>query len=199
MHEFLARVFALLYAIHPTVPYLALPAAIWLAALATRKWLPSAWRFLERIGPKKATASRIWLALPSIMAGAVVAANTAGHNMWDAMIAAACAAGAPLLHHALKSIPWLPYVGELGRGKDDDDLPPPRKKQERIIVGSLAVLCALMLTGCIKGMTPAQHADRETCYAKARLNFHESTESCQTEACIDDLAGDYQREQEACK
>lgn len=78
-------------------------------------------------------------------------------------------------------------------------IPRQRKKQERIIVTSLAVLCALVLTGCVKGVTPAQHADRETCYAKARLNFHEATESCKTEACIDDLADDYQREQEACK
>jgi hypothetical protein len=83
----------------------------WALPYALRRWLPGVWRKLESWGPDDGTAARVFLSLPSVLAGAMTTAITAGSgDLWRDVWMAALMPCAPLLHHLLKAAP-VPYDG----------------------------------------------------------------------------------------
>lgn len=85
--------------------------AAWAGPYALRRWFPGTWRWVESIGPQDANAARVFLSLPSALAGALVTAITAGStDPWRDVWMAALMPVAPLLHHILKAAP-VPYEG----------------------------------------------------------------------------------------
>jgi hypothetical protein len=84
----------------------------WALPYAVRRWLPSAWRRLEAMGPKSDNAARLFLSLPSVLAGALTTAITAGSgDPWRDTWMAGIGALAPFIHHFLKAQPGVPYEG----------------------------------------------------------------------------------------
>lgn len=91
--------------------------AAWALPYAMRRWWPSAWRKLEALGPKNDNAARVFLSLPSVLAGALTTTITAGGDPWRDTWMAGVGTLAPLLHHFLKAQPGVPYEGSV-RDKD---------------------------------------------------------------------------------
>jgi hypothetical protein len=97
----------------PAVRALLAIAAAWALPYATRRWAPGLWRKLESWGPADGTAARVFLSLPSALAGALTTALTAGStDLWRDVWMAALMPCAPLLHHLLKASP-AKYRGDV--------------------------------------------------------------------------------------
>jgi hypothetical protein len=89
-------------------------AAAWAFPYALRRWLPGVWRKIEAIGPADENLARMFLSLPSVLAGAAMTALTAGsENLWRDVWVAAFSAAAPALHHILKASPQVSYQGDV--------------------------------------------------------------------------------------
>jgi hypothetical protein len=100
-----------LESVHPATPWALLTAACWGAVYGVRRWAPGVWARLEAFGPEATPAARVFQALPSIMAGALVGVALTGGDYHQAWKGAASGALAPLIHHVMKS-----YRGAVGRG-----------------------------------------------------------------------------------
>lgn len=185
------------YLDHPIVYYLALSVLLWASVFAVRTWFPRLWVPLTRWPSMASPVSHIIQALPTTIAGAAIGALHEGGSITHAVAGAVSGAGAPVLHHLLKRIPG-PYRGALldagyqaVRRTAAWEKAKQAGKGGPFLVGLLVLLC----TGC--GAAGVNQA-RELCYAKARLGFHERADECDTEACIEDEAGQLKRDQEAC-
>lgn len=98
-------------------PWQALAGAVFLAVYLSRKYAPELWALAESLGPQGATASRVFLALPSVLLATAVGAISSAQDPWVAVQGAAVGALMPLVHHALKAY----------RGRADSSAMPPRK------------------------------------------------------------------------
>jgi hypothetical protein len=97
----------------PVVRAILAIAAAWALPYAIRRWVPGIWRRLESWGPADGTAARVFLSLPSVLAGALTTALTAGStDLWRDVWMASLAPLAPLLHHVLKASS-APYRGDV--------------------------------------------------------------------------------------
>lgn len=105
---YLAAAQKFLESFHPALPWALLTAAVWFAVYAVRRWLPDAWRVLERIGPPTRPASAVFQALPAVLAGAMASVFLTGGDYHQAWKGAAAGLLAPLVHHVLKALPG-PY------------------------------------------------------------------------------------------
>lgn len=113
--QFAADVRQGLEGIHPQAPWFLLAGLVWLAVFCVRRYYPAAWETLESWGPQGKPAALAFQALPAVIMGAAVAALSAGQDPWVAVYGAVSGAVAPLVHHLLKAIPWLPYTGKTGQ------------------------------------------------------------------------------------
>lgn len=103
--------------IHPLAPWLSLAGAAWLFVFLVRRHAPELWLWLEKQGPKKAPASRVFLALPSVIIGAGLSGLASNTDPYQTVMGAVVGATAPVWHHFLKSLPQLPYRGEVKEDK----------------------------------------------------------------------------------
>lgn len=110
--------------IHPWLPAVLLILAVWAPQWLVRKYRPKWWEYVATFGwrvvpaqfapliaPHVKAALKVWQALPSLLAGAMIGAVTTGGDPWGAVWGALIAALAPLKHEALKALPWLSYRG----------------------------------------------------------------------------------------
>lgn len=162
-----------LEAIHPMTPWLALSLGAWATVYLWRKLLPGLWLCLETLDKPLSIAIG---ALPSVIMTTAVGALTAGSDPWIVVGASLMGVAAPLFHHLLKALP-IPYRGE------------PTAKP--VPTSRTMLLLVLMCGGC-------GSSQREICYAESRARFVVAQESCDDEACIDDLLARRKAEQEAC-
>lgn len=144
---------------HPALPWVVMTAVIWLTALVARKIMPTKWEALARwpfgdadLKPAGMLAFKIWQGVPSVLAGAILAAATMRLDyglLWKGALAGACA---PILHELLKALPFVPYRGGPGDG------PPGASGGGG--VGVLACLVLSLLTGgCGPAPAPCSNAD----------------------------------------
>jgi hypothetical protein len=115
-------VWAWLAAYSATLPYLLVTACVFALVYAWRKLHPRSWLWLKSRLPyatefdaAEALAHNIALSLPSVVIGAALAALATGGGVLPAVLGAVAGAGAPLLHHIRKALPFDPYRGALGK------------------------------------------------------------------------------------
>lgn len=115
-------VWAALAAYNATLPYLLVTACAFALVYAWRRYHPKSWLwveswlpFAERLDAVEALAHHIALSLPSVVIGAALAALATGGAVLPAVLGAVAGAGAPLLHHLRKALPFDPYRGALGK------------------------------------------------------------------------------------
>lgn len=179
----------------PLLPLALLTVAIWLTVYAVRRWLPRVWLRLELCIPTgtKTPVANLLLALPSVAFGAALAASLSGEvSPGVAFCGAIAGTMAPVLHHLLKAIPWVPYGGPVR-----DALW--RRVQERIRKMGGMILMAVV--GCMPNRPP----ERDACYARAAAKAAESyADECadfdSTRDCpeADKIEAKHQADQEAC-
>lgn len=151
MTHCLATIRDALYSVHPDLPWLTLTAAIFATQWLVRRYAPTLWLRVFAWLPDDAEAGlrRVVQALPSVVAGAAIPALASGGDVWSAVLGAVCGALAPISHHVLRAVPFVPYRGELGR-----DAKPP-VPPVLLLVGAL--LTAPHVTAC-SPQQPAQTA-----------------------------------------
>lgn len=113
---------AWLAAINATLPYLLVTACAFALIYTWRRAHPRSWLWVESRLPFAAEldaaeelAHNIALSLPSVVIGAALAALATGCGVLPAVLGAVAGAGAPLLHHIRKALPFDPYRGALGK------------------------------------------------------------------------------------
>jgi hypothetical protein len=113
---------AWLAAFNATLPYLFVTACAFALIYAWRKYHPRSWLWVETRLPFAAEldaaeelAHNIALSLPSVVIGAALAALATGGGVLPAVLGAVAGAGAPLLHHLRKVLPFDPYRGAIGK------------------------------------------------------------------------------------
>ncbi len=148
---FLQAARAWLAAINPGLPAAALVLVLWASQAAVRRYLPGAWAYMAKLGPKGQEARRLWQALPSLAGGALLGALTSGLDPWESVTAAVVGAATPLFHHLLKASP-LPYQGELGEPKKTDSKKGPPSTGGAMV--GLIIPAFILLGAC----TPAHWA-----------------------------------------
>ena len=179
----------------PLLPLAVLTVAIWLAVYSVRRWAPRVWRALERCVPAGTSTpvANLLMALPSVAFGAALAASMSGEvSPVVAFYGAIAGTMAPVLHHLLKALPWVPYGGPVR-----DALW--RKVQERLKMLGAGIV--LLLAGC----APARPPERNACYAKAAADaaaayleqcaHYKTTRDC---PAADEIEADHAKAQEAC-
>jgi hypothetical protein len=96
--------------VHPVLPWLGLPAAIWVAIWAFRRLLPNGWEIVTDTlgGPGGTRLGVAWRKLvqsaPSLVLGALVMSFREGTDPGTAALGVLASAGAPLWHETLR---WL--------------------------------------------------------------------------------------------
>lgn len=118
-----------LAAYQPTLPYLLTTLLFYGACYGIRKKLPGVWTAMADIMPFADAITRgedvvrqFFLAVPQIVLSATFAGLATG-DVKGAILGALAGAGAPILHHTRKALPFDPYQGKLGDKKDDRDPP----------------------------------------------------------------------------
>lgn len=146
-----------LAAIHPSLPWLLLTVAIWLAQYLTRKTKLGAivWEwaanlpFPEDITPTLHKIRKLWQALPGALAGALIGAVGMGGDYAGAALGALAGFAASLKHEALKLSKKISYTGataplqpkEKPQPPSDDE--PPKGGAGTGVPVALAVLLAI--------------------------------------------------------
>jgi hypothetical protein len=115
-------VWAWLATFHATLPYLFLTACAFALIYAWRRYHPRSWLWLEsrlpyalELSKAEELAHNIALSLPSVVITAALAALMTGGAVLPTVLGAVAGAGAPLLHHVRKALPFDPYKGALGK------------------------------------------------------------------------------------
>ncbi len=105
-----------------TLPYLLVTACAFGLVYAWRRLHPTSWLWLEtrlpyslELSKAEEIAHNIALSLPSVVIGAALAALASGGAVLPAVLGAVAGAGASLLHHLRKALPFDPYQGRLGK------------------------------------------------------------------------------------
>jgi hypothetical protein len=124
----MTQLLATLAGIHPLLPWSLLTLAIWFGVYAIRKWAPLLWTVPTLVWARDWAIARwpesddaildLWKvvqALPAILTGALVGAWQMGSDPAAAWKGAAAGALAPAIHYLMRALPWLPYIGKLGR------------------------------------------------------------------------------------
>lgn len=99
---------------HPALPWALLTLAIWAVVALVRRWLPDAWEWaadlpfvsLAQLGPVVLAARKAWQALPSVAAGALLAALSSDDPS-AAYYGALAGLGAPVWHECLRALKAL--------------------------------------------------------------------------------------------
>ena len=100
--QWLTDLWSWLASVHPALPWALIPALCWVSVGATRRWVPSVWAFLEKLGPAGKLASKAWQASPSVLLGAFLGAFSGGTGDYRGAILGALAGPlAPVWHEAL--------------------------------------------------------------------------------------------------
>lgn len=109
----LTPAWAYLASIHPALPWATIPLVLWLSVAATRRWLPSVWAFLERLGPAGKLATKAWQAAPSAAGGALLAALSGQGDYRGLILGALAGLFAPVWHEMLATWAAVRVEGRL--------------------------------------------------------------------------------------
>lgn len=115
-------VWAWLAAFNATLPYLCLTACAFALVYAWRRYHPRSWLWVEsrlpfalELSKAEELAHNIALSLPTVVLTSALAALATGGAVLPTVLGAVAGAGAPLLHHIRKALPFDPYRGALGK------------------------------------------------------------------------------------
>lgn len=168
MLKYIMFAWAWLSAAHVLLPYLVLTLAAYAFVYLWRKGHPRSWLYFESRLPFAAELSKgeelahnLLQSLPSVVIAAVLGALASGGDIAATVLGAVAGAGAPLLHHTRKALPFDPYRGNVA--------PVARR-------APLLPLLCFALFGCSSAggasrpaCTPEAHA-KETAAFVARVN-----------------------------
>lgn len=114
--------------LNPLLPWSVLTLAIWASVYLIRRWAPVLWTIPTLVWARDWAIAqwpdsddaildlwKVYQTLPSVLAGALVGAWQMCSDPAAAWKGAAAGALAVAWHHLLKALPFIPYLGKLGK------------------------------------------------------------------------------------